>query len=42
MLCYSLQYMVREHLVEEGSSYQEKAGHGFLSKISIMYSTKIT
>eukprot|EP01035_Chromulina_nebulosa_P022748 gene22748-29455_t len=26
----NLQYMVREHLVEEGSSYQEKAGHGFI------------
>jgi len=24
----NLQYMVREHLVEEGNSYQSKAGHG--------------
>ncbi len=28
----SLQYMVREHLVEEGNVHQRKAGHGIIRK----------
>lgn len=29
-ILYSLQYMVREHLVEESNSHQRKAGHGII------------
>lgn len=33
---HSLQYMVREHLVEEGSTYEKKAGHGIIRKNIIL------
>lgn len=34
LLTYSLQYMIREHLVdEEKARHQKKAGHGFIRKI---------
>lgn len=29
---FSLQYMVREHLVEESNAHQRKAGHGMIRK----------
>jgi hypothetical protein len=29
---FSLQYMIREHLVEETNAHQLKAGHGMISK----------
>lgn len=33
---YSLQYMVREHLVEQANTHQRKAGHGVIRKHSCL------
>lgn len=34
-LSFSLQYMVREHLVEQGSTYQKKGGQGLISESTV-------
>jgi hypothetical protein len=38
ILVFSLQYMVREHLVEQGSTYQKKGGQGLIRKSFALFS----